>query len=87
MADNLTGVQRQIRQHTVIESDLEVLEKCLDKVDSDAHGIVDESPDELNVIRGIQTSIIELWEGLVEMSDERYILLFINYSRKPVRYA
>eukprot|EP00794_Sanderia_malayensis_P017764 gene17764-19538_t len=75
VAEDLKGVQGQLRKHAVVEGDLEVLEKALEKIFSNAHSIVKESPEELNTVQGIQSELIEGWEALVELSDQRQVML------------
>eukprot|EP00794_Sanderia_malayensis_P017767 gene17767-19542_t len=75
VAEDLKGVQGQLRKHAVVEGDLEVLEKALEKIFSNAHLIVKESPEELNTVQGIQSELIEGWEALVELSDQRQVML------------
>ncbi len=55
----------------MLESDLEVLEQFLEKLDADAHIIVEESPSEIPLIQEVQTTVIDLWETVVELSDQR----------------
>ena len=72
MASDLNGVQKQIRRHALLESDVEAIEKSLEDLDIDAREIVKDSPENLAEIQGMQTSIIEMWETLVELMDDRY---------------
>lgn len=71
VASDLNGVQRQIREHALLESDVEAIEKSLEELDTEAREIVSESPENLNEIQAMQTDIIEVWENLVDLMDER----------------
>ena len=76
VANDLTAVQKQIRRHTLLESDVEAIEKSLEDLDSDAREIVKGSPENLAEIQAMQTDVIEMWETLVELMDERYDITY-----------
>ena len=71
VADDLTGVQKQLRKHALLESDVEAIEKSLEELDFDAREVVQSSPEDLAEVQAMQTDVIEKWETLVELVDER----------------
>lgn len=71
VAEDLNGVQKQIRKHALLESDIEALEKTLEKLDADAHIVAKESVDDLTEIQNIQTKVIDVWETLMDLIEER----------------
>ena len=56
----------------MLESDVEAIEKSLEDLDFDAREIVKGFPENLAEIQAMQTDVIEMWETLVELMDERY---------------
>ena len=72
VASDLAGVQKQMRKHALLESDVEAIEITLEELDSNAREIVNESPENLTEIQTMQTDVIEIWEKLVDLMDERY---------------
>eukprot|EP00112_Aurelia_sp_Birch-Aquarium-sp1_P010664 Seg2271.6 transcript_id=Seg2271.6/GoldUCD/mRNA.D3Y31 product="Spectrin alpha chain non-erythrocytic 1" protein_id=Seg2271.6/GoldUCD/D3Y31 len=75
VAEELNGVQKQIRKHALLESDIEALEKTLEKLDADAHIVAKESADDLTEIQNIQTKVIDVWETLMDLIEERQSVL------------
>eukprot|EP00795_Rhopilema_esculentum_P013545 gene13545-4433_t len=71
IAADLNGVQMQMRRHMQLESDLEAIELSLETLDSDARDIAKESPESMAEIQDIQTGIIEVWENLIELNENR----------------
>ena len=71
VAGELNNVQKQIRRHALLESDVEAIEASLEELDLDARDVVKESPENLKEVQIMQTEIIEVWETLVELMDER----------------
>ena len=71
VAGDLTGVQKQLRKHALLESDVEAIEKSLEELDFDAREVVKSSPEDLAEVQAMQTDVIEKWETLVELVDDR----------------
>ena len=62
-----------MRRHMQLESDLEAIELSLETLDSDARDIARESPESMAEIQDIQTGIIEVWENLIELNENRLV--------------
>ena len=71
VTQDLNGVQKQIRKHALLESDIEALEQSLEKLDTDAHIVAKESADDLTEIQTIQTEVIDTWEILMDLIEDR----------------
>ena len=70
---DVPGVEALLRKHDDLERDLTVIEDKMEALENEAHRLVKSQPDMVRVVQAKQTEIIENWERLNDLFDERYV--------------
>ena len=68
---DLPGVEALLRKHDDLERDLTVIESKMEALESEARRLARSQAHMVRAIQGKQTEIIENWERLNDLFDER----------------
>ena len=74
---DLPGVEALLRKHDDLERDLTVIEGKMEVLETEAHRLAKIQAHMLPAIQAKQTEIIENWEKLNDLFDERYLFFVV----------